>query len=150
MYRCFPCCGTDSITLGAVQTGGCLPSGPRLGLTVFVDRGENFKSTLLCPKHKHGFQTSGEHIVRVGRQLEDKSYCKNIFSAYELTCPAFSCTYTHAYSQLLLLQAVTILPKASALTSSTRTCREEPPVNGGALPHCWRRFGGSAVVVTAG
>lgn len=109
-----------------------------------------FQIHLLCLKHEHGFQTLGEHVVRVKRQLGDKSYCKNIFSAYELACPACLCTYTYAYSQLLLLQAVNILPKASALTSSTGTRQDEPPVNGGALPHCWCHFGGSAVTVTAG
>jgi len=110
------------ITLGVVQTHSCLPSERWLGLTVFTDRGENFKCTLLCLKHKHGFQTCGEHVVRVKRQLEDKSYCKNIFSAYELTCLACLCTYTRAYSQFFCLQAVNILAKASALTSSMRMC----------------------------
>lgn len=49
----------------------------------------------------------------VGRQLEDGFDCKDIFYAYDFTCPACLCTYTHAYSQFLLLQAVNILSKAS-------------------------------------
>lgn len=56
-----------------------------------------FQIHFIMPEHEHCFQTFGEHVVRVKRQMEDKSYCKNIFSAYELTCPACVCSYTHAY-----------------------------------------------------
>lgn len=66
-----------------------------------------------CRKHKHGFQTFRERALWVGRQLEDGFDCKDIFYAYEFSCPACLRTYTHAYSQFLLLQAVNILPMAS-------------------------------------